>query len=396
MPSSLFRRRLFLQTPAAVAGPWLVRSSPLWLPVAAAAAPSPPSTPPAPPVAGGPRLVQLLDSRADEQELVRDYAAGLQTAVKTTPLAAGQRAVLVQAVTVAPQPGALDALLRELAADPGVLGLVGTAGEGLSAAVADTLQQARLLLPHIAPWLPDTRHDAVPELVNLFASREVQMQHTLATLDGMGLRQLGVVYDGSQTQQTVQRGLDATLQRLALQAPRWTAPAVGGVEQLVRQLPAGVPPVLTFAGGSIELARFVQALAARPMHRTVVSLANADTGLLDQLGATRAMPLVLTQVVPNPRSTQSALARRYREQHQRLFDDAPSPAGLAGYVAGRYALRLLARGGANPSRQALLDEVRRRPDADIDGFALRFADGRGRGSRFVTQTMVTRDGRWIG
>lgn len=375
-------RRQFLQNTARMAGAAVTPFLPL---SPAVAAPAP----------GSLRLVQLLDNSADEQELVRDYGAGLQTAFKTVPTVPGQRPVSVQTLTVDAHPTGLDALVRQLAADPAVLGLVGTAGERLSSAVADALQRHRVQLPHIAPWLPDTRHDAVPELVNLFPSREEQVQHTLATLDGMGLRQLGVVYDGSQTQQTVQRGLDATLQRLALQAPRWTAPAAGGVEQLVRQLPAGVPPVLTFAGGSIELARFVQALAARPINRTVVSLSNADTGLLDQLGATRAMPLVLTQVVPHPRSTQSALARRYREQHARLFDDAPTPAGLAGYVAGRYALRLLERSGSNVSRQSLADEVRRRPDADIDGFALRFAAGRSRGSSYVAQTMQGRDGRWI-
>lgn len=382
----MLHRRQFLQNTARLAG---VAVAPL-LPLSPALA-----APAASPANGGLRLVQLLDSSADEQELVRDYAAAMQTAFKTTPVAPGLKAISVQALTVEHQTTALDTLLRQLAADPGVLGLVGTAGERLSTAVADALQRTRLALPHIAPWLPDTRHDAVPELVNLFPSREEQVQHTLSMLDGMGLRQLGVVYDGSQTQQTVQRGLDATLQRLALQAPRWTAPATGGVEQLVRQLPAGVPPVLTFAGGSIELARFVQALAARPIQRTVVSLSNVDTGLLDQLGATRAMPLVLTQVVPHPRSTQSALARRYREQHARLFDDAPTPAGLAGYVAGRYALRLLERSGPNVSRQALADEVRRRPDADIDGFALRFVAGRSRGSSYVAQTMQGRDGRWI-
>ena len=96
---------------------------------------------------------------------------------------------------------------------------------------------------------------------------------------------------------------------------------------------------------------------------------------------------------PNPRSAQTEYARRFRDIYGRYFDDAPSPAGLAGYLAGRYALRLMARAGA-PHRAALLDEVRRRSDVDLEGYAVRFEAGRG--SQFVTQTLIGRDGRLVG
>ena len=83
------------------------------------------------------------------------------------------------------------------------------------------------------------------------------------------------------------------------------------------------------------------------------------------------MPLVLSQLVPNPRNPSVPQVRRYRDLYAQLYDDSPSPAGLAA-------------------------EVRRRPDADIEGHVLRFGNGRQRGSRCVTQTMITKDGRLIG
>ena len=353
----------------------------------------------APPVSGPPlRLLQVMDSSSDQQEHVRDYAAGVQLAMQAVNKTGGifGREVQVQTLVSDGSDVSLRGLVQRLRSDPALLGLVGTVGERLSLAVIDALSPADATVPHIAPWLPDARHDALPQVVNLFASRDDQIRHTLALLDGMGLRQLGVVYDGPPTRDTVQRSLDNTLDQLALSPRRWTATSTGGVELLVRQLPSDTPPVLAFAGGSIELARFVRALAARPLNRYVVSLSDADFGLLHQLGATTAVPLVLTQVVHNPGNRMAPYVRRFRELHALLYDDTPTPSNLAGYIAGRYALHLLDRVGWSVSRGTLLDEVRRRPDLDIDGYALRFGRGRSRGSSFVTQTMVTREGRTIG
>lgn len=365
---------------------------------AALAQPRPPAAPAAGASAPPLRLLQLLDTAAAQQEHVRDYSAGLQAALQSAKRAGGiaGREVQVQPMDCDGSPAALRAVLERLRADSGLLGLAGTTSERLSLACTTALAEAGLALPHIAPWLPDARHDERPELVNIFASREQQLRHTLASLEAMGLRQLGIVYDGAATRAVVQRDLDATLQRLALKVPHWTAPEAGGIEALVRALPADAPPVLAFAGGAIELARLVQSLAARPLSRFVVSLADVDLGLLGQLGGNRALPLVLTQVVPNPSRHSVPFVRQYRELHAQLYDEAPTPSGLAGWLAGRYLLRLLEPVAAAPSRAALLEQLRRRSDTDLDGYRLRFAPGSNRGSRYVTQTLLGRDGRLIG
>ena len=351
----------------------------------------------APPAGGAPlRLLQPLDPSADQQEQVRDHAAGLQLAVQGVNQAGGigGREVQVQSLPVTPDGAGVHSLQQRLRADSGLLGLAGCTSERLSLVVVEALLRSDPGVAHVAPWMHDGRHDAAPQVLNLFASRDQQVRHTLASLHEMGLRQLAVVYDGEDSRATVQRSLDAALQQLSLRPPLWVA--TDGVESLARRLPPDTPPVLAFVGGTLELARFVQALSARSMTRYVVSLADADLGLLTQLGATRAMPLVLTQVVPNPRSAAVPLARLFRERYAVLYDDTPSPAGLAGYVAGRYLLRLLDRVGPQATRAALLEQVRRRPEADIEGHPLRFGNGRSRGSAFVTQTLITRDGRLIG
>lgn len=180
------------------------------------------------------RLLQPLDPAADQQEQVRDYAAGLQLALQVANKAGGVggREVQVPSMPVDASPAGAGAVQQRLRSDSGLLGLVGCAGERLSLALIASLTRTDPGVSHVAPWLPDARHDGLPQVLNLFASREEQVRHSLASLQAMGLRQIGVVYDGEATRSTVQASLDATLQHLALRLPSWTAPARGARKAL--------------------------------------------------------------------------------------------------------------------------------------------------------------------
>jgi ABC-type branched-subunit amino acid transport system substrate-binding protein len=344
------------------------------------------------------RLLQCIDSAGDQQELARDYAVGVQLAVqsvKRSGLLQG-RELLVQQLSMEASPQGLQQLVQRLRDEPGVLGLVGTVGERLGLACIEATQQAGLPIAHVAPWIADVRFDEVPQVLNLFASRETCLRHALNSLESVGMRGVGLVYDSPATQAGARVDLDRALERLSLRVLSVVAPEQGGVEALVTRSAAALPPVLLFVGGAIELARFARALSGLGLQRYVVSLSDADLTLLQQLGAAKTLPLVLTQVVPNPQTHQALFARDYRRLLDILYDDAPSPLGLAGFVAGRYAAELARRVLANPTRAAFFDEARRRPSVDIDGYPVRFGKDRSRGSSYVTQTMIHRDGRLSG
>lgn len=103
--------------------------------------------------------------------------------------------------------------------------------------------------------------------------------------------------------------------------------------------------------------------------------------------------MILTQVVPVHQG-QIAAVRRFRHLLKELYDEPSSPVSLAGYLAGRYALEVLRRAG-EPTRTTVAQEVRRRSTVELDGFRVEFPPGRARGSRYVTQTLLSVDGRLI-
>jgi ABC-type branched-subunit amino acid transport system substrate-binding protein len=372
-----FTRRQLIAAGAVL--PWAAAGGPAWAQSGGAARPV--------------KALQWLDRSADQQELSRDHATGVQLAVALHNRQNPARPVQLSTLEL---DGAAD-LPRALAAlreNADVSALVGTCGERLALAGIEGLRKAGVAIAQVGPWLGDTRHDGDDAVLPLFASREQQLRHALKSVEAMGLTQLGVVYASRADRATLAAGTQAAAQKLGLQLQPFGG-AGEDVAALADSLPATSPPLLLFLGGAVELARFTAALSRRKLQRYVVSLSDVDVAALVQLGATRTVPVILTQVVPNPSHSALGVVQAYRQGLKLLYDEAPSPISLAGYLTGRYFVQALSRLEGPATRATVLQHFMRRPPLELDGFSLGFAQGP-RGSSFVTQTMLTADGRLVG
>ncbi|WP_395137491.1 ABC transporter substrate-binding protein [Schlegelella aquatica] len=338
------------------------------------------------------RVVQLLDMSAAQQESSRNYATGLRLAWAE---ASRSTAALPSLVTLETDgtPASTGRALDAVATDPSVCALVGTAGERLAVQSVQDLGRRAPELAHLGPWLADTSFDDLPQLACLFAGRDAQIRHALRSLEGMGIQELALVYPDAEMHRTLGAGLQSLARELGLRAVALVPPASSDVAALARDLPATAPPVMLFLGATLELARFALALPPGRRQRYLIALADVDLPTLQQLWTRPPLPVILTQVVPVHQG-QIAAVRRFRHLLKELYDEPPSPVSLAGYLAGRYALEVLRRAG-EPTRTAVVQEVRRRSTVELDGFRVEFPPGRARGSRYVTQTLLSVDGRLI-
>lgn len=342
------------------------------------------------------KVVQLLDASLYQRELSRDHAAGVQAGIaEYNRSAAGlARPVQLQQLDVAGDAELAQAIGR-LQADPSVCALLGCAGEALALRTIPLVRQQRLGLVQVAPWLADDRHDGDEDVVPLFASRDMQVRHALAQLQGIGVQEVGVVFGTPADEATLGAALREVARRLQLgMRPLGTLDSAALNASLAPG--GGTPAVLLFVGATVELARLTQLLAQRRLQRYVVSLADVDLNALLQLGSARTVPLIVTQVVPNPATSSLSAVRAYRQQLKLLFDEAPTPVSLAGYLAARYFTQVMSRVEGAPTRQSLMAAFARRPAADLGGFDVHFDGPRSRGSRYVTQTLLTADGRLVG
>jgi hypothetical protein len=78
-----------------------------------------------------------------------------------------------------------------------------------------------------------------------------------------------------------------------------------------------------------------------------------------------------------------------------LLEEPSSALSLAGFIAARYTFEVLANIDGPITRASALPAFQRRQDVDVGGYRVSFA-GQRRSTAFVTQTMLTSDGRVIG
>jgi hypothetical protein len=344
-------------------------------------------------------LVQLLDMSAAQQELSRDYATGLRLAwateidVRRSSGQGGPR-ISLRSITTDGSRSGLQEALQTVQQDPGVIGLVGSCGDALAVQAQAELRRLGLRLPHLAPWMADSRHDGEGGLACLFASRQIQLQQAMSSVRGMGVDELCVLFSSAVEQGLYEEQVASMAQLLGLRLKRLTGDSAGGVPALAARIPSTSAMVLCL-GTSAELALLTQAMSSRGDRRFVVGLGDVDAPSLQQLAPGAGVPVILTQVVPNPFRSPLPLVTEYRQQLKRLFDEAPSPISLAGYIAGLYVAELLKDAGSQPSRESLLGQIQRRNSQNLGGWRVDFRDDR-RGSRYVTQTMIGRGGQLIG
>ena len=154
--------------------------------------------------------------------------------------------------------------------------------------------------------------------------------------------------------------------------------------------------MVLFIGGTPELHGFMRRMNLQPGRQCyIVALADVNLQVLSQMGAAkRNVSVIATQAVPLV-SAGMPIVRAYRETLARLYDEPPSPQGLAGFIAARYTAQVLQDINGPLTRASALAAFRRRQDVNLGGFTVSF-DGRKRSHAYVTQSMLTADGRIVG
>jgi branched-chain amino acid transport system substrate-binding protein len=108
-----------------------------------------------------------------------------------------------------------------------------------------------------------------------------------------------------------------------------------------------------------------------------------------------AFGMVFAQIVPNPHSGKTALAREYQQRMRQGFPDKPlGYGGLEGFMTAKALLLALRAAGPNPTRASLVAGAGKL-SADLGGVTLRWRSGDHAGCNFVDLALVGREGRFL-
>lgn len=158
---------------------------------------------------------------------------------------------------------------------------------------------------------------------------------------------------------------------------------------------AALKPDLVLNHGSVGLyGRIIRAARNAGSKASFWGVNSGSSTLAAALGPL-AHGMIFSQVVPNPQSGKTALAREYQAKMKAAAPDAPlSYGGLEGFMTAKALVAGLRATGPGLTRGALMaamDEL----DADLGGVPLRWRRGNHAGSQFVDLSIVGRDGRFV-
>ena len=219
-------------------------------------------------------------------------------------------------------------------------------------------------------------------------------------LTALGLKRIAVF---RQNDSYGQAGLDGVLR--ALKARNLAPTAVGLVERNSVDVAAAVKAIVTNPPDAVvqisaykSCAAFVRGARKAGYGGTFHNVSFVGTqALADELGK-EAHGVVVSQVMPYPFGTATAIAREYLEAVRKAGSGGavgitPNYSSMEGYVCAKVFTEGLRRAGGSPTREALVAALEGMQRYDAGGYIVGFGPRSHRGSSFVELSMLSADGK---
>ena len=338
-------------------------------------------------------ILQVVDTSPDQQDVAKDFLIGSRAAWQDFNSRGGLRGRTVQhsSLDVDGSPESLRAAVKTIRDTPACVALSGTVSGPVAGQLAALLRKDGLQIAHVAPWLQNASQEIDENTFPIFAARQEQIGHALRSLSAIGMQEVGAVFASPREQALYRDDVARTAAELKLRLQSYQGSDLG---QLGERLSTSSPAVLLFIGGTPELVQFTQGLEKRQRQRYLVALADVNLQTVQQMGGAKSTSVIATQAVPMV-TAGVPIVRRYRDVLARLFDEPPVALSLSGFIAAAYTQQVLGEIDGPWTRASVLQAFQKRSPMDLGGFRIAF-DNQRRSSNYVTQSMLTADGRVVG
>lgn len=277
-----------------------------------------------------------------------------------------------------------------------VFALFGYVGTPTSLAALPLVKEAKI--PFFAPF---TGAQGLRDPFNryIFHLRASYFQETaviVKQLTYLGLKKIAVFY---QDDAYGQAGLEGVRRALATRGLKPIAlgtvkrNTVDVAKSLADILPAQ-PDAIVQISAYKSCAAFIRQARAAGYGGTFYNVSFVGTqALADELGKI-GNGVVVSQVMPFPFSTTTAISREYLAAIEKAGNTLkPNYSGIEGYINAKVLVEGLRRAGPNPTRDTLVSALESIQTASFGGFNVNFGPHDHMGSSFVDLSMLTEDGR---
>jgi branched-chain amino acid transport system substrate-binding protein len=215
-------------------------------------------------------------------------------------------------------------------------------------------------------------------------------------LTALELRKIAVFYQNDSYGKAGLEGVKRALKPLGLEpvalgtVERNTVDVAKAVQEIVSRQPDAVVQISAYR----SCAAFIREARKAGYGGTFYNVSFVGTqALADELGR-EARGIMVSQVMPFPFSTTTAISREYLDAVSRAGGDArPNYSSMEGYMAAKVLTEGLRRAGRNATRDGLVAALESIQNAAFGGFYVNFGPRQHVASHFVDLSMLTEDGR---
>jgi branched-chain amino acid transport system substrate-binding protein len=277
-----------------------------------------------------------------------------------------------------------------------VFGLFGYVGTPTCLAALPLVVDAKI--PFFGPFtgaeaLRDPFHKSV---FHLRASYYDETALIVKQLTSLGLKKIAVFY---QNDAYGKAGLEGVTRALKVQnltpfafgtVERNTVDVAQAIKDIVPKLPEAVVQISAYK----SCAAFIREARKAGYGGTFFNVSFVGTqALADELGK-QANGIMVSQVMPFPFSTTTAISREYLDAVRKAGGDAqPNYSSMEGYLAAKVFAEGLKRAGRSPTRDSIISGLESIQKADFGGFLVDFGPKDHVASTFVDLSMLTEDGK---
>ena len=215
-------------------------------------------------------------------------------------------------------------------------------------------------------------------------------------LTQLGLTKIAVFYQNNAYGKAGLEGVKRALKPLKLEpvslgtVERNTVDVTKAVKDIVASQPEAVVQISAYK----SCAAFIRAARQAGYGGTFFNVSFVGTqALADELGR-EGRGIMVSQVMPFPFSTTTAISREYLDAVKRAGGDAtPNYSSMEGYMAAKVLTEGFKRAGRNPTRESLIAGLESIQNMSFGGFTVNYGPRNHVASKFVEISMITEDGK---
>ena len=277
-----------------------------------------------------------------------------------------------------------------------VFGLIGYVGTPTCVAALPLVNDAKI--PFFGPFTgAEALRDPFSKWVfHLRASYYDETALIVKQLTSLGLKKIAVFYQDDAYGKAGLEGVRRALKPLGLEplalgtVQRNTVDVAKAVADIVPKGPDAVVQISAYK----SCTAFIREARKAGYGGTFFNVSFVGTqALADELGR-EGRGIMVSQVMPFPFSTTTAISREYLDAVAKAGPDAqPNYSSMEGYLAAKVFAEGLRRAGRNPTRESLVGGLESIQNANIGGFRVDFSPKDHVASHFVEVSMLTEDGK---